>query len=62
MHYVSDLIRHIFNLQQAIEVSKKLNQRKHILLILLMIFFIKKINSTLPKGIELGYDGMEFKL
>lgn len=51
-----------FNLQQAIEVAKKVKPKKTFFTHLTHDILHDKINSTLPKGIELGYDGMEFKL
>ncbi len=51
-----------FNLQQAIEVAKKVSPKKTFLTHLTHDILHDKINSTLPKGIELGYDGIEFNL
>ncbi len=51
-----------FNLQQAIEVAMKVKPKKTYLTHLTHDILHDKINSTLPKGIELGYDGLEFKL
>jgi len=51
-----------FNLQQAIEVAKKLKAKKTYFTHLTHDILHDKINASLPKGIELAYDGMEFKL
>lgn len=51
-----------FNLQQAIEVAKKVKPKKTYFTHLTHDILHDKINSTLPKGIELGYDGLEFNL
>lgn len=51
-----------FNLQQAIEVAKKVNAKKTYFTHLTHDILHDKINSTLPKGIELAYDGIEFKI
>ncbi|MBV6479812.1 MAG: Ribonuclease BN [Ignavibacteria bacterium] len=51
-----------FNLQQAIEVAKKLKPNKTFFTHLTHDILHEKINATLPKGIELAYDGLEFKL
>jgi len=51
-----------FNLQQAIEVAKKVKPKKTFFTHLTHDILHDKINATLPKGIELGYDGVEFKL
>lgn len=51
-----------FNLQQAIEVAKKVKPKKTYFTHLTHDILHDKINSTLPKGIELGYDGIEFNL
>lgn len=51
-----------FNLQQAIEVALKVKPKRTYLTHLTHDILHDKINSTLPKGIELGYDGIEFNL
>ncbi|MDQ3022728.1 MAG: MBL fold metallo-hydrolase [Bacteroidota bacterium] len=51
-----------FNLQQAIEVAKKVKPKKTYFTHITHDILHDKINSTLPKGIELGYDGIEFNL
>lgn len=51
-----------FNLQQAIEVAKKLKPKKTYFTHLTHDILHDKINATLPKGIELAYDGIEFNL
>ena len=51
-----------FNLQQAVEVAKKVKPKKTYFTHLTHDILHDKINSTLPKGIELGYDGIEFNL
>jgi phosphoribosyl 1,2-cyclic phosphate phosphodiesterase len=51
-----------FNLQQAIEVSKTVKPKKTFFTHLTHDIIHDKINSSLPKGIELGYDGVEFNL
>jgi phosphoribosyl 1,2-cyclic phosphate phosphodiesterase len=51
-----------FNLQQAIEIAKKLKPKKTYFTHLTHDIIHDKINATLPKGIELAYDGIEFKM
>ncbi|MBK9331039.1 MAG: MBL fold metallo-hydrolase [Ignavibacteria bacterium] len=51
-----------FNLQQAIEISKSVNPEKTYLTHLTHDLIHDKINQTLPKGIELAYDGLEIDL
>lgn len=51
-----------FNLQQAIEIAKKVKPKKTYFTHLTHDILHDKINSTLPKGIELAYDGIEFNL
>jgi phosphoribosyl 1,2-cyclic phosphate phosphodiesterase len=51
-----------FNLQEAIEISKKVKPKKTYFTHLTHDILHSKINATLPKGIELAYDGLEFKL
>ncbi len=51
-----------FNLQQAIEISKILKPKKTYFTHLTHDIMHDKINATLPKGIELAYDGIEFNL
>lgn len=51
-----------FNLQQAIEVAKKLKPKMTYLTHLTHDILHDKINASLPKGIELAYDGLEFRI
>lgn len=51
-----------FNLQQAVEVAKKLKAKRTYLTHMTHDILHEKINATLPKGIELAYDGIEFNL
>jgi len=51
-----------FNLQQAIEVAKKVKPAKTYFTHLTHDILHERINSSLPKGIELAYDGIEFNL
>lgn len=51
-----------FNLQQAIEIAKKLKPKKTYLTHLTHDILHDKINASLPKGIELAFDGMELRL
>lgn len=51
-----------FNLQQAIETAKKVMPKKTYFTHMTHDILHDKINATLPKGIELAYDGIEFKL
>lgn len=51
-----------FNLQQAIEVAKKVKPKKTYFTHLTHDILHDRINATLPKGIELAYDGVEFNL
>ncbi|MEO6694223.1 MAG: MBL fold metallo-hydrolase [Ignavibacteria bacterium] len=51
-----------FNLQQAIEVAKKVRPEQTFFTHLTHDILHDKINATLPKGIELGYDGAEFQI
>ena len=51
-----------FNLQQAIEVAKKVKPKKTYFTHLTHDILHDKINASLPKGIELAYDGIEFRL
>lgn len=51
-----------FNLEQAIEVTEKVKPEKTFFTHLTHDILHDKINATLPKGIELAYDGMEFNL
>lgn len=50
------------NLQQAIEISKKVKPKKTYFTHLTHDILHEKINSTLPKGIELAYDNLEFNI
>ncbi len=51
-----------FNLQQAVEVAKKVKAKKTYFTHITHDILHDKINATLPKGIELAYDGIEFNL
>lgn len=51
-----------FNLQQAVEISKILKPEKTYFTHLTHDILHDKINKTLPKGIELAYDGLELEL
>lgn len=51
-----------FNLQQAIEIAKKLKPKKTYFTHITHDILHDKINASLPKGIELGYDGLELNL
>lgn len=51
-----------FNLQQAIEIVKIVKPKRAYFTHLTHDILHDKINSTLPKGIELAYDGIEFNL
>ena len=51
-----------FNLQQAIEISKRVKPKRTCFTHLTHDILHDKINSTLPKGTELAYDGLEFNL
>ncbi len=51
-----------FNIQQAVEVAKILKPKRTFFTHLTHDILHDKINSTLPKGIELAYDGIEFNL
>ncbi|HMS63660.1 MAG TPA: MBL fold metallo-hydrolase [Ignavibacteria bacterium] len=50
------------NLQEAIEISKKAKPKKTYFTHLTHDILHEKINSTLPKGIELAYDNLEFNI
>jgi phosphoribosyl 1,2-cyclic phosphate phosphodiesterase len=50
------------NLQQAIEIAKILKPKKTYFTHLTHDILHDRINTTLPKGIELAYDGIEFNL
>jgi len=51
-----------FNLQEAIEISKLLKPEKTYFTHLTHDILHDKINKTLPKGIELAYDGLELEM
>ncbi|MEP7146190.1 MAG: MBL fold metallo-hydrolase [bacterium] len=51
-----------FNLQQAIEVAKKVKAGETYFTHITHDILHDKINATLPKGIELAFDGIEFNL
>lgn len=51
-----------FNLQEAIEISKRVKPKRTFFTHLTHDILHDKINSTLPKGIELAYDGLEFNI
>ena len=51
-----------FNLQQAVEVAKKVKAKKTYFTHITHDILHDRINATLPKGIELAYDGIEFNL
>ncbi|MEO8664223.1 MAG: MBL fold metallo-hydrolase [Ignavibacteria bacterium] len=51
-----------FNLQQAIEVAKKVKAKRTYFTHITHDILHDKINATLPKGIELAYDGIEFNI
>ncbi|MBS1519173.1 MAG: MBL fold metallo-hydrolase [Bacteroidetes bacterium] len=51
-----------FNLQQSVEIAKILKPEKTYFTHLTHDILHKKINETLPKGIELAYDGLELDL
>ena len=51
-----------FNLQEAIEISKRVKPKRTFLTHLTHDILHDKINSTLPKGIELAYDNLEFNV
>jgi len=50
------------NLQEAIEIAKRVKPKRTCFTHLTHDILHEKINSTLPKGIELAYDGLEFNL
>lgn len=50
------------NLQQAIEIAKILKPKKTYFTHITHDILHDRINTTLPKGIELAYDGIEFNL
>lgn len=50
------------NLQQAIEIAKKVKPKRTYFTHITHDILHEKINATLPKGIELAYDGIEFNL
>ncbi|MDQ3194556.1 MAG: MBL fold metallo-hydrolase [Bacteroidota bacterium] len=49
-----------FNLQQAVEIAMRVKAKKTYFTHLTHDILHDKINATLPKGIELAYDGIEF--
>jgi phosphoribosyl 1,2-cyclic phosphate phosphodiesterase len=51
-----------FNLQEAIEIAKTVKPRKTFLTHVTHDLMHDRINSALPKGIELAYDNLELKL
>jgi len=51
-----------FNLEQAVNISKKLNPKKTFFTHITHDLNHNKINKTLPRNIKLAYDGLEFKL
>lgn len=51
-----------FNLQEAVEIAKRVKPKRTCFTHLTHDLLHDKINSTLPKGTELAYDGMEFNL
>ena len=51
-----------FNLQEAIEISKRVKPKRTFFTHLTHDILHDKINSTLPKRIELAYDGLEFNI
>lgn len=51
-----------YGLAQAIEVLEELRPRRAILTHLSHAFDLDKVNSELPSGIELAYDGMEIEI
>lgn len=51
-----------FNLQEAVEIAKALKPKRTFLTHVTHDVLHDKINATLPKGIELGYDNLEFTI
>jgi phosphoribosyl 1,2-cyclic phosphate phosphodiesterase len=51
-----------FNLQEAIEISKAVRPKKTYLTHVTHDLMHERINDALPKGIEIAYDNLKFKL